>query len=160
MAGLKAQVTIEVLTFSAIFLLAFMVVLLGIQVFGQHDNEATLGMLCNELNVRFASALTTVYTVGEGFSYRIKLPADLGGKPYAVYLKPTSQNKKTDVFVVISENGLLGKNSIRSTYEVPFYVNCSTYIVNKPGIEAGTCILPTNREYILKGEKGGIVRVI
>ena len=156
----KGQVTIEVLTFSAIFLLAFMVVLLGIQVFGQHDNEATLGMLCNELNVRIASALTTVYTVGEGFSYRIALPADLGGRPYSVYLKPSPSGNSTTIFVVINEAGILGNNSIRSTYNVPFYVNCSSYTVVRPGVEAGTCALPANREYTLRGEAHGVVRVI
>ena len=49
----KAQVTVELISYSIIFLLAFIVVLFVINMYGQHERDSIVFMLVNELNIRF-----------------------------------------------------------------------------------------------------------
>ena len=149
----KGQVTIEVLVFSSIFLLAFMVVLIGISLYGSQDTNITFSMLSNELSIQLASAFTTVYSVGEGFNYDFTLPPNLGTKDYHLYIR-TMGNKNSTVFVTL-------KNlDVTSSVHLPFYINCTSYIVNEEGIAPNTCELPPGKTYTIRGEADGVVRVV
>ncbi len=141
----KGQVAIEVLSFSAVFLLAFIVVLVVVNLYGQEEHSSTMYMLANELAMRLSSAVTTVYSVGEGFSYKMALPPALGSYKYFVILKKDPSRESTSIFVVA------GPTNTTAVYSIPLIVEC------KNGGGTNACRLNAGREYTIEAESNKVV---
>ena len=146
---LKAQVALEFLLFSSIFLVAFLAVLLLINLYGSQESEGTSFLISNELASRLASEISFAYSMGEGFSYRISLPKKLAGKDYTVYI---ANGTESSVFVVIpSENNLTAVSSMALSLE-----DCPNKNVNLL-TQTLSCELKPGKSYSISVGKGGVL---
>jgi hypothetical protein len=137
----KGQVSIEVLSFSAIFIIAFFIIYSFINSFGQQEIKNSYYVVTSQIAQRFASTLTTAYSIGEGFKYEVNLPQRIGTAQYNISL--IQENNQTTIFVSLP----YGNESITAVTKVNFIVRCnSTGSASSAGKCSGTNIININAQ--------------
>ena len=86
----KAQVTIEFLTYSIIFLIAMGVMLAIIVLLGNDQIQLQKYNVVKGLTKEIASSLVFTLSMAENFEYKINIDRNINGQPYLIYLKKSS----------------------------------------------------------------------
>lgn len=87
---MRAQVAMEFLTYSVIFLIATTIVISGIVLFGSDTLAVSQARLSNEMVSRVASSVGLVQSIGEGFEYTVRLDQTVNGKKYLIIFRENS----------------------------------------------------------------------
>jgi len=80
----KGQIAMEFFAYSAIFLLALMVISVGVGLVERIELEGRNAAVAREKVMRIANVIALVGSGEEGFSYGMNLGSDINGIPYRV----------------------------------------------------------------------------
>ncbi|RME79630.1 MAG: hypothetical protein D6769_01830 [Methanobacteriota archaeon] len=145
----KAQVALEFLMFTGIFLLAFIIILALISIYGNQERGGITYLLANEIVLRLSSTFSGVYGVGEGFSYLFSLPPQLGSSSYNVYLFNNTDGSGSSIFLVANEF-----SNLTSTETLSTNISCDQSLFDS---SKGSCVLESGSTYNISVENNLLV---
>lgn len=147
----RGQSSIELLTYSVVFIIAFSS-LLGIVILtGEKSNSSEKSVVEKAFVYKFGEQLTFVSNMGNGFSYKISLPNKVAGEEYNITIRATG------LIILTLKNGDIATKQIPLPGIIYYNGNPNKEIV----IEGGKELLIRKENNILKiqevslGEQGG-----